>query len=209
MTTHLFRRVRLTLFLITLAACTSATPQAASISAVGQIYESPLHNFALPITNLGPGTVAQYRSDPESGTVSFYNDFGTLRRLDYNRLPYPLPADATSRLEFYRATLNQGLAGIGARLLTSESVTIDGAEMLFAFIFIPQGSTSIDARTNKHDDTTRELLIFAHGDFIYMAMSQSPGQFFSRPEKDESKWPEHTARAKVILKDFYHTIVFH
>lgn len=185
---------------------------------IGETFESPLGNFALPIAPLGFGARAQHEGDATSGAISIHNDFGALRRLNYVRLTAPSPADLPSeeRERYYREVLDDFLAANRGRLLHSEPIAIDGADMLYAFAFLPESSPLVDTRTSKHMDANRGLLIFTRDSFLYFAMTQMPITAMVRIRSsttelsatEQAAITEEAKKSRGILESFYKTIAF-
>ena len=186
------------------AACISMTascallprPMGAKTSTRGEVsngrYTSPLRNFSLPLPALGLGSKVQDGNDDDGGAVSFHDDFGNLKRIDYLRLPpdfTSVQADPVKRDAAYRGFLHDFLLPVlfqpafpKTKVLHEELVNEGEQRAYFAVLWIPEGSNIAkvvfpEGSTSyvlEREDTTRALLIFSEGDFMY-ALSHATG----------------------------------
>lgn len=194
--------------------------------AAGKIYSSPLKNFTVPAPRLCLGTKIQEQHNANRGSVSFFSDVGQLERIDYIRLEPDsargiIAADSSARYHLYEGRL-QGLVQPNSGTVTVEKpLRFADTDMLFALAEFPQGSViesvtwKDGVMTRKREDSIRGLLVFVHGDFIYVLHHEVGVDF-------ERIWPcgldgqggpaltleEHEKWAKEGLEKLYQTMVF-
>jgi hypothetical protein len=189
----------------------------------GKTFRSPLKNFSVPVPDLCLGTKTKKDNDKHGGTVAFYSEVGQLLRIDYIRLDSPSmtilrEADSASRCDFYKNQLSERLLKPSAATVQAEEViTADSSIMLLTLAFFPKGAVieravfSNGHMTREPDDSVRGLLVFVHGEFLYILHNEVGTDF-------ESLWPgcakslnsmeERLQAAKVTLQEFYRTITF-
>lgn len=144
-------------------------------------YYSPLNNFDIPIPNW-TGLRIQDEYDETGGSVSFHGDWGGLASVFYLRLPPHVRTnlnDPNNRDAAYRSTLHDYAmprifrkASPRSSILYEEFLGEGVDRAYFAVVGLPEGSTLVDAKTNRRLDATRALLIFGYGDFLYIVMTQ-------------------------------------
>ena len=175
----------------------------------GQTFQSPLKNFTVPVPKLGSGlsrTVVRKKNSKDEGTVSFIGDTGTVLRIDYTRLPPGTPALTG---EEQQAGLERWLKGLvesnaNSVIVVRKPYVLDDIPMLLAVVSFPGGSPAIGGAKGKHLDSTRGLLLFVRGGFLYVlfddlvdvARRESPGV------------EELTKRAERSVPEFYRSITF-
>jgi hypothetical protein len=214
-------RAALTIALLSLVATVAATT---FTSASARDYRSPLRNFTVPVpSSIGMRTNQQH--DREGGRVSFHDDFGSLSAITYLRLPenanqlFSDPArrdlgysdylDIVAMPDMFRP------ASPDARVLHTEFLGEPGAgREYFAVVDLPQGSPLFNMTENRHLDSTRALLIFETGGFLYMLEREIGGGVFAlapRPPDVSSGTPLDEATlqdARDSLHRFRETIAF-
>lgn len=142
-------------------------------------YTSPHGNFVVPVPAMGlfGGTTIQDGSDEHGGRVAFHDDLGYINSITYQRLPdgFDIEGDAVEREAACRGFLHDyALPALfrqvdtGAKVLFEETVGENATPEYFAIVMIPEGSTLEDLTTGKRMDSTRALLIFPRGGYMYM-----------------------------------------
>jgi hypothetical protein len=179
----------------------------------GEIYESPLGNFTLPIP-VSPEQGGKVQS--QEGLVGFSDDFGVLLRIDY----YHIPPEQVEEMEslgqeqyFQSILLDKYIPqAIVSNLATAtveytEYLTDELSGAYFALVCMPGGSTISKQDNNGHAkrfDAYRGILAFLEGDFIYIVSSQR--SFF---EDDTPNSVDEEAQAIMSnILDFIDTIEF-
>jgi hypothetical protein len=178
----------------------------------GEVYESPLGNFALPIP-VSPEQGGKVQS--QEGLVSFSDDFGILLRIDY----YHTPPEQIEEMElhgqeqyFQSILLDKYIPQAIVNNLTTATVEYteylaDESGAYFALVNMPGGSTISKQGNNGHAkrfDAYRGILVFLEGDFIYIVSSQR--SFF---ENDTPNSVDEEAQAIMgNILDFVDTIEF-
>jgi hypothetical protein len=195
-----------------LALCTLSCATGMSGKVSGGQYVSPQDNFSLPIPSMMFGTRMEDRSNDDGGVVSFHSDMGSLRRIEYSRVPSEASAafaDSTTRDEAYRnffhTAVVPSLQAIlpGTEVLHAEFVGEGPEQAYFAVVRMPEGSPVMDAKTQKRFDSIQRILVFSHGSFMYVLSAEPRMTFGGEKESDESReWsPE-------IVMAFRRTIEF-
>ncbi len=146
-----------------------------------------------------------------AGRVSFYDDFGRISGVWYRRIP----SDLIYSEDRGERDLRYGLLHYSAmpylfypvskdsKILSEETVSVDGQDMLFAVVNIPEGSNLFDVKVRKHLDSTRGLLIFVKNGFVYML-----GKQLGIPLSDSKDLDEIGEPLLEGLKAFYQDIEF-
>ena len=174
--------------------------------AMPTIYESPAGNFEVSLPELGAGMRWQEALNENGGSVSFHSDFGQIKSIVYMKLPLTAPetlGDPGKRAAAIRGFLHDFAMPVLFEPVSPETKILferlvgppDDSEYL-AVVEIPEGSTLMDMRTGKRLDSTRALLIFPDGGYMYM-LTQSA-------TRDEIKNP-----SQVAFEDFRAAIRFH
>jgi len=171
------------------------------------IYTSPHANFTVPLPKMGPGARVQEKKFETSGFVSFHDDFGTLKRIDYSALP----ADANV---VYRDLIhNVVLPDMQSRfpeskLLHEETISNPKNKGYFFVLTIPQGSTLVDMKTGKRMDSTRGYLYFIAQGYIYSLSIQAGGlsDLLSGKESVEHSIPKSFDSLLHSLNEFKKTM---
>lgn len=193
-------------------------------SASARDYRSPLRNFTVPVPS-GVGMRTNQQHDREGGRVSFHDDFGSLSAVTYLRLPEnanELFSDPARRdlgySDFLEVVAMPDMfrpASPNARVLHTEFLGEPGVgREYFAVVDLPQGSPLLNMTNNRHLDSTRALLIFETGGFIYMLEREIGGGVFAlrqRPPGVSSETPLDDAAlqdARDTLHRFRETIAF-
>lgn len=144
-------------------------------------YISPHGNFTVPYPQMGAGMRVQKQSFESSGFVSFHDDFGSLKSIEYSLLPAsaaPMFATAEKKDATYAGLVkNVVLPEMQANfpnteMLYQESVDIDGSRGYFFVLNMPESSTLVDVKTGKRMDSTRGFLYFSSGGYIYRLGAQ-------------------------------------
>jgi len=157
-------------------------------------YLSPIDNFSVPVPK-GIGQRLQDENDKNGGSVSFHDDFGSLRSIFYIRLS-PATLKIQNDSEKQRANLKSFLGDYAMRwlirpispdasILHEGHLNMGNDNAYFALISIPSGSTLFDAKADKRHDTKRGVLIFVKNKFLYMLSSgENPSVFdLGKPAK--------------------------
>ena len=155
------------------------------------VYNSPAGNFTVPLPRgLGTHVSDGYLKDKDGhmGAVSFHDDFGGLIGIHY----MSFPPDVTAALAKPGA-LEPGLKGWletvamqtwfvnaapDSHLTHQAFGTFEGAGAIFAQVEIPGGShlVTIDpGGKTKKLDSTRGLVVFTRGHYIYMLTTELRG----------------------------------
>ena len=126
---------------------------------VSGMYNSPHDNFAVPLPKLGMGTKVQEQSFENSGYVSFHDDFGSLRSIEYSRLPANAVIDY--RHLIHRVVLPDIQSRFpGSTMLYEKPLNQGGQKEYFFVLQVPGGSPLVDMKANKALDSTRGYLYF-------------------------------------------------
>jgi len=172
------------------------------------IYTSPHDNFTVPLPNMGPGARVQEKKFENSGFVSFHDDFGTLQRIDYSRLP------ANATVVYHDLIHNVVLPDMqarfpGSKILHEELLNINGQKEYFFVLKIPEGSPLIDLKTGKGMDSTRGYLYFISAGFIYNLSEQQGGLSDLLSKKDKVEPPTSESFDELLdnLKKFKKSIL--
>ncbi|HIF63363.1 MAG TPA: hypothetical protein EYG16_08925 [Deltaproteobacteria bacterium] len=189
---------------LVVAGCATTQSQVAN-----GLYTSPHENFTVPVPNMGLGLRIQDQTFETSGFVSFHDDFGELRRIDYS----PLPANATV---VYRDLIqNVVLPDMqsrfpGTKMLHEELLNTDEREEYFFVFEIPGGSPLVDMKTETRMNSTRGYLYFMSGGYIYSLSAQQSGigDLFSKNEKDEATTSKSFDDLLGSLNRFKETVQF-
>ncbi|MCH7500710.1 MAG: hypothetical protein IH886_11985 [Nitrospinae bacterium] len=132
-----------------------------------------------------------YFNNQDGGMVSFHGDFGDLQRVDYYRIPadallsltrQPSTADELLQEVFEKAQLASFRAGRkNVRVLHQNVCTLEGQVCFFAVVHIPEGSTMYDLVSQRRANSTRAVLLFIRGEWVYSASKQVVSKFDSEP----------------------------
>ncbi|MBL4700287.1 MAG: hypothetical protein JKX85_03430 [Phycisphaeraceae bacterium] len=138
------------------------------------IYTSPHGNFTVPLPKMGLGARVQEKKFETSGFVSFHDDFGTLKRIDYSALP--ANANVVYRDLIHNVVLPDMQSRFpGSKLLHEEAINNPEKQGYFFVLKIPQGSPLVDMKTGKGMDSTRGYLYFTSQGYIYSLSMQKGG----------------------------------
>ena len=154
------------------------------------IYSSPATNFTVPVpSGMGMRINDGYskEADSEFGAVSFHDDWGTLVAIHYDSVP-PEAIPILAQPGQVEATLGSWLEMVAmptwflnaspeSRILHQSAGSFEGMEVIVAQVKIPGGSSmvTLDAAGEHRLDSTRGLVIFHHGRFIYMLGTELTG----------------------------------
>ena len=204
-------RLRRASIITTLAGTLVALPTAPALAQkAGQTFKSPLKNFTVPVPQLGlGGTVVQKKNTKNDGTVSFIGDTGDFHRIDYMRLPPRTPALTADEQQAGHERILKGLveANANSAIVVQKPYTLDDIPMLLAVVSFPGGSHLMDQRTRKHFDSTRGLLFFVRGGFVYVLHDELIDIVFGMGKEPPSA-EELTVRAERSLPKFYSSFTF-
>jgi hypothetical protein len=187
------------------------------------VYYSPENNFNVPVPS-GLGTKVDDGYDKSGvGAVSFHDDFGGQQGIHYMRIPpdvlpkfdeTALPADMLSHwlnnvamVTWFRPV------SADSRVLHETAAPFENMEVLLAEVEIPSGSSMVvtDKSGTRRADSTRGLVIFRRGKYVYMLTTEEASVFAnfmaSKSEKKEVPAGDWTKFAEG-MKSFYHTISF-
>jgi len=146
-----------------------------------QVYTSPLGNFtvAIPVDPQQGG-----RIQSQEGVVGFYDDLGTLLRIDY----YPLPSDQIKELasqgqeQYLQSILLDKYVPQAifanlpeAQIRYTEYLKDDWQGSYYALVDMPKGFKIPQQENNGTAtklDAYRGLLAFINGEFLYIVSSQ-------------------------------------
>ncbi len=146
-----------------------------------QVYTSPLGNFtvAIPVDPQQGG-----RIQSQDGVVGFYDDLGTLLRIDY----YPLPSDQIKELasqgqeQYLQSILLDKYVPQAifanlpeAQIRYTEYLKDDWQGSYYALVDMPKGFKIPQQENNgtaTRLDAYRGLLAFINGEFLYIVSSQ-------------------------------------
>lgn len=190
--------------LVSLALSTGCSSLAGDRS--GERYTAPEQLFSLPLPALSLGATIedQCSTNPDTklvvGMVSFHDDFGGLRVIQYEQLAaavgreFSEPASASAAL---RGCLHDmTLARIQqfsprTRLLREESVALpDGVTAWFAVLEIPEGSpmmeTSAEHPEGRRLDSTRGFLLLCRRDGLFLTLSAANDNVFAHVLPDQA-----------------------
>lgn len=190
------------IFITTIAGCAGTGGHVTS-----GLYISPHDNFTVALPKMGPGARVQEKSFETSGFVSFHDDFGTLQRIDYSRLP--VNATVVYRDLIHNVVLPDMQSRFpGSKLLHEEPLNTDGQEEYFFVLKIPEGSPLVDLKTGKGMDSTRGYLYFISGGYIYSLSEQQGGLSDLLRDKKEVEPPTSESFDKLLnnLRKFKKTM---
>jgi hypothetical protein len=176
----------------------------------GQTFQSPLKNFTVPVPKLGlGGTQVRKKNSKDQGTVSFVGDTGDSRRIDYMRLPPGTPTLTAEEQQAGNARMLTGLVEANANsvIAVQKPYLLDDIQMLLAVVSFPGGSHLMNQATGKHLDSTRGLLFFVRGGFIYVLFDDIVDTMFDLG-KELPSVEELTKRAERSVPEFYRSITF-
>ena len=186
-------------------------------------YTSPKMNFSCTVPELlQPGATIRDGVAPETGTVTFEDDMGTLKRVDYFIIPAGKEKDIETLEgrknvqnylfnyvveQLYRSVVRDAKI-VHTEFIELPNPTRDRTETaLYGIALLPKGSTLAE-RTKGRYDALRASLVFFKGQFSYVLTIQNiPGLFAdlrTKPISDEE-------RKKQLLEDlekFYETFSF-
>lgn len=194
------------------------------------VYSSPARNFTVPVpSGIGMKVSDAYEKDVagQFGAVSFHDDFGKLLAIHYMSVPAEAVA-ALAQPEYLDHILQSWLetvamptwflnAAPGSRLTHRDYGSFEDLRALFATVELPGASHLVTMdRTGKQKrlDSTRGLVIFQRGPYIYMLATElrGLGELLKSGEETEpplaadaeGKWLYFVDR----LKPFYRSIGF-
>jgi hypothetical protein len=210
--------------------CVSMT---ACRSTVGSIsdgrYTAPENVLSLPVPKLSMGEETRDGTDKDpktglrGGFVTFYDEFGDVRSVEYEDLP-PEQAGAMSDPEGARRYLNAYVHDVhlhqlearfpGTRTISEEFITLsDGTPAWFAVFFIPGGSTltvtSAEYPQGRRLDSTRAYLFLQHK-LLFLTLSTASdltGVLADNNAKMTEKPPD-LEQMKSVLTGLYESIRF-
>lgn len=206
--THIMRV--LAVGLLFLAGCAATRGGSSS-----KIYTAPKGNFTLPVPAMGlfGGTTVQDQADEEIGYVSFHGDLGKVKSITYLKLPSTWVddfADLAIREAALRGFLHDYAMPVlfepvspVTEILAEDLLGAPAQSEYFAVVKIPEGSTLEDAKTGRRLESTRALLIFPRGEYMYM-LSYASDLIFNK----ERSIDEFIVTSKAKLREFLATIKF-
>ncbi|GAA0852912.1 hypothetical protein [Aliiglaciecola litoralis] len=191
----------------------------AGISIKGKVedghYYSPLNNFSVPLRK-AMGLRIQDQNDADGGRVSFPDDWGYLEAITYVRIPAADSAMFTAtetRDQAYRTFISEYAMPVLFRSVSNEAEIIheeflgeSSSRNYFAIVNIPNGSVTVDVKTNKRLDSVRGLLIFDKKGFIYMLESEM--SYAVNPITAASNTSKQIGRTLTTLQNLKDSMIF-
>jgi hypothetical protein len=212
---------RLTMSLLLLAALggCAESPKVRQLSLEdGQTYLAPGGRFSVIVPILvRPGEKELQRSNGDSVTVVFADEFGTLLDIQSAELPADEYAelagpDQEAKLQqvFEKVVMQDQVdkAYAGAVVKTQDYPYTPVGRAWFATVFIPGGSTMVDPEHRERmGDALRGYLVFPQKGSLYIVATQEIPTSPGRPEVRSDQ--ERADRILGRLKDTVGTMVFH
>lgn len=220
-----FRSPTVALLLIALTAVFPTAPASAA-SLKGKVkkgvYESPAKNFRVPVpAGLGMRVNDGFqRAGPEAGdvgAVSFHDDLGALRMITYmslDRVPaFPDSATECRTLEAFIRDVAMPTwfvpASQESKILEIAPASFEGKRAVLALVSLPGASPLVDAKTGKRMDSTRGLITFYHGRWVFLLGTETKALWSAvadstKPAPPDDAWTRFTGG----LAAFFRTIVF-
>jgi len=184
------------------------------------VLHDPHGRFSIKVPQLvQPGAVIRGRLDKQGGTVQFSDDFGKLIRIDVSTaidptslamLRTPDWRDALSLNRSFMHELNRA-AVPQAKLIHQEYLDLNGTNLDFYVLTMPEGSTLADAKTRKRHDALRASVSLIQGDSFFTITTQHilpEGTDILGMWRQDENQTEIIARMKKTLLETLETVTF-